>query len=245
MVEYHLFSACPDCISLVRKSYQVYSLDLHYAGRVWIGDILVADIEEFEKMDASEIHVKRLNAKEVFTSMNGEKFIFPITDGTAKLSGGNQVLGTSTLILDRPDRGQGQGNLPGESDGSSSNPFQDSSLYGGDARNDFWSISGNLIYRRYAEPRVKLYVVREASFPNPRNYIDVTRTTDTSLDVMLEKNIDDYWDVGGHQMDIHGPGGDRQESKRPPDQTLCVQKFGKICRKVMMSPSYHSPSKRQ
>ena len=34
-----------------------------YAGRIWKGDIMVADIEELEEMDASEIHAKRLNAK--------------------------------------------------------------------------------------------------------------------------------------------------------------------------------------
>ena len=37
-----------------------------YAGRIWKGDILVADIEELETMDVSEIYAKRLNAKEVF-----------------------------------------------------------------------------------------------------------------------------------------------------------------------------------
>ena len=36
-----------------------------YAGRIWEGDILVVDLEELEEMDASEIHAKRLNAKEV------------------------------------------------------------------------------------------------------------------------------------------------------------------------------------
>ena len=65
------------------------------------------------------------------------------------------------------------------------------------ARNGFWSISGNFIYRHHVEPRVKLYVPREESFPIPLNFIDVTRATTTSLDVMLEKNIDDYWNVGG------------------------------------------------
>ena len=44
-----------------------------YAGGIWKGDILVADIEELETMDASEIYSKRLNAKEViFTKENGE-----------------------------------------------------------------------------------------------------------------------------------------------------------------------------
>ena len=36
-----------------------------YAGRIWKDDILVADIEELETMDASAIYSKRLNAKEV------------------------------------------------------------------------------------------------------------------------------------------------------------------------------------
>ena len=45
-----------------------------------------------------------------------------------------------TLIRDRPDRGEEQGSLQGESDGSSSTPLRDSSWYDGEARNDFWSI---------------------------------------------------------------------------------------------------------
>ena len=57
------------------------------------------------------------NAKEVLTPMSGEKFIFPIADGTVKLSGGDQDLRTATLIRDHPDRGEEQGNLLGESDG--------------------------------------------------------------------------------------------------------------------------------
>ena len=36
-----------------------------YGGRIWKGDVLVADLKELETMDASEIYSKRLNAKEV------------------------------------------------------------------------------------------------------------------------------------------------------------------------------------
>ena len=49
------------------------------------------------------------------------------------------------------------------------------------------------------ELRVKLYVPREESFPIPTKYIDVTRNIHTSLDVMMEKNIDDYWNVDGER----------------------------------------------
>ena len=47
-----------------------------YAGGIWKGDVLIADLEELETMDASEIYSKRLKAKEViFHKQNGE-FIF-------------------------------------------------------------------------------------------------------------------------------------------------------------------------
>ena len=94
-----------------------------------------------EQMDASELHARRLNAKEVLTPMKGGNFIFPIADGTVKLHGRDQVLRTPTLIRDRPDRGEEQGNLLGESDGSSSTPLRGSPWFDGEARNDFWSIS--------------------------------------------------------------------------------------------------------
>ena len=35
---------------------------------------MVADTEELEEMDASEIHARRINAKEVLTPMKGDKF---------------------------------------------------------------------------------------------------------------------------------------------------------------------------
>ena len=40
---------------------------------------------------------------------------------------------------------------------------------------------------------------REETFLVPMKYIDVTRTTYTSLDVMLEKQIEDYWNVDGER----------------------------------------------
>ena len=55
-----------ESINLERKSYLDCSLDmLGTRGGIWKGDVLVADIEELETMDASEIYSKRLSAKEV------------------------------------------------------------------------------------------------------------------------------------------------------------------------------------
>ena len=47
----------------------------------------------------------------------------------------------------------------------------------GEVMNDFWSMSGNFIFRHHVDQRVKLYSPREESFPVPLKYIDVSRTT--------------------------------------------------------------------
>ena len=165
-----------------------------YAGRIWKGDVLIADLEELETMDASEIYSKRLNAKEVIFPKEKGEFIFPIADGRIKTLGGDQDLRTSTLIRQRPIRGDSHVDFLGESEGSLPPP-QDSFPDAGEAIDDFWSMSGNFIYRHHVEPRVKLYSPREESFPIPLKYIDVSRTTHTNLDVKQEKRIDDLWNI--------------------------------------------------
>ena len=86
-----------------------------YAGGIWKGDVLIADLEELETMDASEIYSKRLNAKEVIFPKQGE-FIFPIADGRIRTLGGDQELRTSTLIRPRPIQGEGHVDFLGESE---------------------------------------------------------------------------------------------------------------------------------
>ena len=88
-----------------------------YAVRIWKGDVLVADLEELETMDASEIYSNGLNAEEVIFPKQGE-FIFPVADGRIKLLGGDQDLRTSTLIRQRSIRGESNINFLGESEGS-------------------------------------------------------------------------------------------------------------------------------
>ena len=144
-------------------------------------------------MDASEIYTKRLKAKEVIFPKQGE-FIFPIADGRIKTPGGDQDLRTSTLVRQRPVRGESHADFQGESEWSLPPPH-DSFPDAGEAINDFRSMSGSFIFRHHVEPRVKLYSPREESFPIPLKYIDVTRTTHTNLDVKQEKRIDDYWNI--------------------------------------------------
>ena len=164
-----------------------------YAGRICKGDVLFADFEELETMDASEIYSKRLNAKEVIFPKQGE-FIFPIAGGRIKTTGGDQELRTSTLIRPRPIQGEGHVDFLGESEGSFPQPH-DSLPDAGEAMNDFWSMSGSFKYRHHVEPRGTLYSPREESFSIPVKYIDVIRITHTNLDVKQEKRIDDYWNI--------------------------------------------------
>ena len=175
---------------------------IEHAGGIWKGNILVADIEELETMDASEIYSKRLNAKEVIFPKRGE-FIFPIADGRIKTPGGDQELRTSTLVRPRPIQGESNIDFLGEPEGSLPQPH-DSLPVAGEAMNDFWSMSGSFIYRHHVEPRIKLCSPREESFPIPLKYIDVSRTTHTNLDVKQEKRIDDYWNIDGSR-DLSDP----------------------------------------
>ena len=130
-----------------------------YAGGIWKGDVLVADIEELETMDPSEIYSKRLKCKKGDISPRKWKFYFPIADGRIKLPGGDQELRTSTLIRQRPIQGERHLDFLGESEGSLPPPH-DSFPDAGEAINDFWSMLGNFLYRHHVEPRVKLYSPR-------------------------------------------------------------------------------------
>ena len=51
--------------------------------------------------------------------------------------------------------------------------------------------------RHHVEPRVKLCVPREKSLPIPLRHIDVARATSATVDVMLERRIDDHWNIEG------------------------------------------------
>ena len=85
-----------------------------YAGGIWKGDIIVADIEELETVDASEISpcsAKDTSRRHQFgTKVLPGTFLGYVldaggiwTDGTVNISG-DQRLRTFTLIQDRPPR---------------------------------------------------------------------------------------------------------------------------------------------
>ena len=75
-----------DCISVwSERLANIFLGCAFYARGIWKGDIIFAHIEELEEMVASELHARRLTAKEVLTPMKVDNF-FPIADGTVKKS---------------------------------------------------------------------------------------------------------------------------------------------------------------
>ena len=76
LVEYHPVTA-KDQSRIHQFGKKVLPRLFHgYAGGIWKGDVLVADFELLETMDASEIYSKRLNAKEVIFPKEKGDFIF-------------------------------------------------------------------------------------------------------------------------------------------------------------------------
>ena len=114
-------------------------------GGHWKGDVLVADLEELETIDASEIYSKRLNAKEVIFLKQGE-FIFPIEDGRIKHLRGDQDLRTSNSKRQRPIQGESHLDFLGESEGSLP-PLQDPLPDAGEAINA--GVRGENLERRH------------------------------------------------------------------------------------------------
>ena len=141
------------------------------------GDILIADLEGLEKLDASEIYARRLNAKEVLiTPKKGDEITFPAADGTAKLSGRDYEFREHNLRREHTVRSE---DLSGEIQGEPGVSQPTESTDDAEARADFWSIQGDFIHRHHNELRDQLYVPKEETFPLPLKYIDVTRSTYT------------------------------------------------------------------
>ena len=156
------------------------------AGGIWKGDILVADIEELEKLDASEIYPRRLNPKEVRTTHKDWEFVFLVADGSATLSGRDYEFQEATLRREHTVKRE---NLSGEFQGDREEFQPEETKDDAETQKDFWSIQGDFIYRPHIEPRVHLHVPKEESFPILLKYIDVIRSTHTDLDRRKPKSV--------------------------------------------------------
>ena len=99
------------------------------------------------------------------------------------------------MIRQRPTQGASHLDFLGESEGSLPPPH-DSFPDAVEARNDFLPCQETSYTAITLNPELS-FTRREESFPVPLKYIDVSRTTPTTLDVKQEKRIDDYWNIDG------------------------------------------------
>ena len=107
--------------SIWNKLFRGVLLVMLYSGRIWEEDFLIANIEKLEKrwsmkqgISAAEIHLGRLNAKEVLITQRDEEFVFLVADGSPKLSGRNYEFQEPTLRRESTLRRE---NFSGESHG--------------------------------------------------------------------------------------------------------------------------------
>ena len=134
---------------------------------------------------------------------------------------------------------------------SSPTPHQDDSTREDvEAQHDFLSITRDFIYRHHVEPRVKLYMPREESFPFPlwklstlpetliNHWMYFWRKKLMVIGTWLEKenypmrrqdSQDSFYFRKGHQKDAHGPGGDLRWNKQPLVLMMCGQICGNLC----------------
>ena len=84
-----------------------------------------------------------------------------------------------------------------------------------------------------------MHVPQESSFPIPLEYVDVFRRTNTTLDVLQERNFDDCWNVDG---DGHLPGPwtgvthfTRQNHAPPQGYTWSRRRLNEITSNVQAS----------
>ena len=88
------------------------------AGRIWKGDSMIADLDDLENLDASEIQPQRLNAKEVLTPPKEGTFHFPKSQMEQKLFGRGHGVREPTLRRESIARSEDlSGEIQGESEG--------------------------------------------------------------------------------------------------------------------------------
>ena len=121
---------------------------------------------------------RRINAKEVLITQKEDEFIIPVADGTRTH--------TKARTTRKERRFQWR-----SSKWTGKEPQPTELTDDVEARADLWSIQGDFIYRHHNEPRVQFYVPKEETFPIQPKYFDVTRSTQTDLDVLQEKGVDD------------------------------------------------------
>ena len=141
--------------------------------------------------------------QEVLTSMKSDNFIFPVADGTVRIPL-EEIEDLRTIHLDPGNVQNEERNKKFFEENQTDSILQTLfkmtqhgmmrklKMTSGLLREiSFVAITWN--------PESNCTCRKKNHFLIPLKYIDVTRTTHTSLDVLLEKHVDDYWNVDGER----------------------------------------------
>ena len=161
-------------------------------------DILIADLEDLEKLDASEIYPQRINAKDktktrwihfpdskLYSKIVRERLRITRTHSKAGTDRGVKVWAENFKVnpesLNRQNQQMTLKPVP-----TSGRSKVTSSII----------VTMNLEFNS---------VPKEETFPIPLKHIDLAKSTHTDLDVMQEKRIDDCWNVDSNRnLSVHG-----------------------------------------
>ena len=139
------------------------------AERGWSEALMIADFENVQESEASEIYAQRFQSQEVPVKTEYE---FPCAKGTPRLPNHS---GPSSIA---------EGNIE---------PEDDVEIEKGDKKwrktEDSWSLSGESLYRHHEEPRLKFH----DPLPIPLKYVDTMRQTQTSVNNVSEHIVNDLW----------------------------------------------------
>ena len=246
-VEYHLVSP-KDLARIHQVGKKVLTgIFLGYeliVGGIWKGDILIADLEDLQKLDASDFYLRRINAKQVLIRQKVVEFMFPFVDGAPKLSGRDNKFREPAPRQESTVRSE---DLSGEVQGESERLDQQnqqmtlkpvptfgrckvtSSIvitmnleFNSTCRRkkhsllhrNIWMLPGLLILI-WMSCKKKVLTITGMSI---RTSICQTRGNASRNLLCWRRNL---------QRDRCGPGRDWQRFQRPPDQIMHGQKFGR------------------
>ena len=103
-------------------------------------------------MGASEIYPRRLNAKEVLIAQKDGEFVFPVSDGSATLSGRDYEFQEPTLRREHTVRRE---NLSGESQGDGEEFQPGETKDDAETQEDFWSAQGDYLLSSFLNREVE------------------------------------------------------------------------------------------
>ena len=156
-------------------------------------EVLVIDWFEIENADqVFQIHPRKCHAEEVYPVKINNKFIFPAAD--VVLQQPDEPIPEKKMRLTKKVRlkqlQECRERQAKEDEEEKENQRQQENMQDQHSE-DYWTSTRDSLIRHHKTPRTQLFIPTEESSPIPLKYLDIHRSTDTSLNTLAEKYITD------------------------------------------------------